>query len=82
MIIVLIFNFSRYLSHTEWLLLYLALFIYICFYEGDFLKEFLESVTFLHLLLHKSCIFFLFECRLKLLRKDLKSSLNILLLNL
>ena len=54
--------------------------IYICLYECDFLKEFLESVAFLYLLLHKSYIFLFFECSLKLLRKDLKRSLNILLL--
>ena len=35
-------------------------------------KEFLESVAFWHLLLHKSFIFFLFECPLKLPRKDEK----------
>ena len=45
-----------------------------------FFKEFLESVAFLHLLLHKSFYFFLFECPLKLMRKDMKSSWNILLL--
>ena len=49
MIILLLFNFNRYLFISDWLLLYLALFIYICFYEGNFL------------LLHKSYVFFLFE---------------------
>ena len=43
-------------------------------------KKFLESVAFLHLLLHKNFSFLLFECPLKLLRKYIKSSLNILLL--
>ena len=42
-----------------------------------FFKEFLESLAFLHLLLHESFIFFLFEWPLKLLRIDMKSSVNI-----
>ena len=75
-------NFSRYQLISEWLLLQLTLFIYICFYEGGFLYEFSERVVFQHLLVHKSYIFLLFECPLKLLRKDMKSSLNILLLSL
>ena len=43
-------------------------------------NKFLESVAFLHLLLHKNFSFLSFECPLKLLRKYIKSSLNILLL--